>query len=58
MPAFFLPLRSTQKAGKNIVLYLDFIFYLKWVTSIYNAEIMTVFFVFAIVFFVYLVYNK
>ena len=42
MPTFFLPLRSTQKAGKNIILYLDFIFYLKWVTSIYNADAGTV----------------
>ena len=38
MNAFFVPLRSTQKAFKNIVLYLDLIFYRKWVTSIYNAE--------------------
>ena len=36
--AFFVPLRSTQKAFKNIVLYLDLIFYRKWVTSIYNAD--------------------
>ena len=38
MNAFFVTLRSTQKAFKNIVLYLDLIFYRKWVTSIYNAE--------------------
>ena len=38
MKSFFVPLRSTQKDFKNIVLYLVFIFYLNWVTSIYNAE--------------------
>ena len=38
LEAFFVPLRSTSKASKNIVLYFDFIFYEKWVTSIYNAE--------------------
>ena len=27
-----------KKAFKNIVLYFDFIFYRKWVTSIYNAD--------------------
>lgn len=38
MNAFFVPLRSTQKAFINFVLYLVFIFYLNWVTSIYNAD--------------------
>lgn len=38
MNAFFVPLRSTQKVFKNIVLYFDLIFYRKWVTSIYNAD--------------------
>lgn len=36
--AFFVPLRSTQKAFKNIVLYFDLFFYQKWATSIYNAD--------------------
>ena len=44
MNAFFVPLRSTQKAFKNIVLYFDFIFYKKWVTSIYNADAIFYFF--------------
>ena len=38
LPSFSVPLRSTSKEGKNIIPNFDFIFYLKWVTSIYNAE--------------------
>ena len=38
MPSFSVPLRSTSNEGKNIIPNFDFIFYLKWVTSIYNAE--------------------
>ena len=38
LPSFSVPLRSTSKEGKNIIPNFDFIFYLKWVTSIYNAD--------------------
>ena len=41
LPSFPVPLRSTPKEGKNIIPIFDFIFYLKWVTSIYNAERLT-----------------
>lgn len=39
LPSFSVPLRSTSKEGKNIIPNFDFIFYLKWVTSIYNADL-------------------
>ena len=42
MPFFCSPFpfryAPLQRRAKNIIPIFDFIFYLKWVTSIYNAE--------------------
>ena len=58
LKAFFLPLRSTQKAFKNFIPYLCFIFSQKWFTSIYNADKEQIYLQKTLAFFSSIVYNS